>query len=161
MFKLSILQQQDSQAALINYPELLGRMDPGTIVGVVTASRTILSLLSTYFSDVKDAREDVKRFSKEVEDIHSILQKVEAIAKGPDAARQPGSGPALTAIEQSFSHIKELEEKLNPKTRQKIMKRVGLRALKWPFTKEQVTDYITKLERCKSSLNLALNADQT
>lgn len=136
-------------------------MDPGTILAAVTTSATVITLISRYYSGVKNAREDVKRFSASVEEIHNVLQKVQALAKGPDAARLPASDPAVAAIEQSLREITELEEQLNPKMRGKMMRRVGLRALKWPFTSKQMDEYITNLERRKAMLSLALNADQT
>lgn len=132
-------------------------MDPGTILAAVTTSATVIRLISKYYSGVKNAREEVKRFSASVEEIHNVLQKVQALAKGPDAARLPASDPAVAAIEQSLREITELEEQLNPK----MMRRVGLRALKWPFTSKQTDEYITNLERRKAMLSLALNADQT
>lgn len=136
-------------------------MDPGTILAAVTTSATVITLISRYYSGVKNAREDVKRFSASVEEIHSILQKVQALARGADAARLPVSDPAVAAIEQSLREITELEDQLNPKMGGKMMRRVGLRALKWPLTSKQMDEYITKLERRKAMLILALNADQT
>lgn len=136
-------------------------MDPGTILAAVTTSATVITLVSRYYSGVKNAREEVERFSALVEEIHSVLQKVQAHTSGPNAARLPASEPAVAAIEQSLREITELEEKLTPKMGRKMMKRVGLRALKWPFTSKQMDEYITKLERRKAMLSLALNADQT
>lgn len=137
------------------------QMDPGTILAAVTTSATVITLISRYYSGVKNAREDVKRFSTSVEEIHSVLQKVQALAKGPEAARLPASDPAVAAIEHSLREIKELEYQLNPKMGGKMMRRVGRRALKWPFTSKQMDEHITKLERRKALLSLALNADQT
>lgn len=77
------------------------------------------------------------------------------------AVRLPASDPAVAAIEQSLREITELEDHLNPKMGGKTMRRVGLRALKWPFTSKQMDEYFTKLERRKAMLSLALNADQT
>lgn len=136
-------------------------MDPGTILAAVTTSATVITLISRYYSSVKNAREDVKRFSATVEEIHSVLEKVQALVREPDAARLPASNPAVAAIGQSLREITELEEQLNPKIGGKMMRRVGLRALKWPFTSKQMDEYIANLERRKAMLSLALNADQT
>lgn len=136
-------------------------MDPGTILAAVTTSATVITLISRYYSGVKNAREDIKRFSASVEEIHNVFQKVQALARGPDAAKLPASDPAVAAMEQSLREITELEDQLNPKMGGEMMRRVGLRALKWPFTSKQMDEYITKFERRKAMLNLALNADQT
>ena len=105
-------------------------MDPGTILAAVTTSATVITLISRYYSGVKNAREDVKRLSASVEEIHSVLQKVQALASGPNAAKLPALDPAVAAIEQSLREITELEEQLNPKMGRKMMRSVGLRALK-------------------------------
>lgn len=136
-------------------------MDPGTILAAVTTSATVITLISGYYSGVKNARGDVKRFSASVEEIHSILKKVQALASGPDAARLPASDLAIAAVEQSLREIRELEDQLNPKMGGKMMRRVGLRALKWPLTSKQMDEHITRLERRKAMLSIALNADQT
>lgn len=136
-------------------------MDPGTILAVSTAAVKVLSLLFKYFSDAKDAVEDVKRLSDQVENIRGLFLEMEALAQGPDAAKLTASGKALAATSQSLSDIKELMEKLNPKTTHRAMKRMGVRALKWPFTKKQVDDYIKRLESHKISLIFALNLDST
>lgn len=136
-------------------------MDPGTIIAVATTATTILSLLSKYVRDVKNAQEDVERLLKQIEDIHSLLLKIEKIAKSPDSARLPALEKSFTAIKKTFSDIQELVEKLKPKTSQRLMSKVGLRALKWPFTKEQMANYIARLESEKTSLNLAFLTDST
>lgn len=136
-------------------------MDPGTIIAVATAATTVLSLLSKYAQDVKNAREDVERLLKQIEDIHSLLLRIETIAKSPYSAKLPALDTALTAIKKTFSDIQELVEKLKPKTSKRLMSKVGLRALKWPFTKEEMASYIVRLESEKTSLTLALQADST
>ena len=135
-------------------------MDPGTIIAVITAAGKLLSILFKYVSDAKDAVEGVKRLSDQVDIIRSLLLEIGALAKASNAAELPASSMALTAIRQSLSDI-ELVEKLNPKTSQKTMRKMRFRALKWPFTKEQVAEYIRRLESDKGSLILALQADST
>ena len=41
------------------------------------------------------------------------------------------------------------------------MKKLGVRALKWPFDKNEVDEYINRLERHKSIIIAALEMDQT
>lgn len=133
-------------------------MDPGTIIAIATTATTILSLLSKYVQDVKNAQEDVERLLKQIEDIHSLLLDIEKIAKSPDL---PALEKSFTAIKKTFSDIQEFVEKLKPKTSQRLMSKVGLRALKWPFTKEQMANYIARLESEKTSLILAIQKDST
>ena len=136
-------------------------MDPGTIIAVATTATTILSILSNYVQDVKNAREDVERLLKQIEDIRSLLLRIEKIAKSPGSAKLPALDTALTAIKQTFSDIQELIEKAKPKKSKRLMNKIALQALKWPFTKEQIANHITRLESEKVSLILALQADST
>lgn len=136
-------------------------MDPGTIIAIVTAAGSILSLLSKYVKDVQNARDDVDYLLKQIQDIQSLLLRIEKIDKSPHSAKLPALDTALKAIQKTFSDIQELEEKLKPKPRKRFISSVGLQALQWPFTKEQMASYITRFEGEKTSLILALQADLT
>ena len=133
-------------------------MEVGTILAVVQISTKVLSLLSKYYRDVKDAKEKVQLLSEEIETFQNVLQSVRNTVERSPAKL---SAVSVAAIERSQQHLSDLEEKLNPPTRKKVMDRVGLRALKWPFTNKEVEEWITKLNRDKSTLVLALNSDQT
>jgi hypothetical protein len=54
-----------------------------------------------------------------------------------------------------------MEAKLNPGKSRKIMSRIGLRALKWPFTSKQVDKIVSTLEGYEQAFTLALQVDQT
>lgn len=136
-------------------------MDPGTFVAIVTTSATVLSLLSEYYSNVKSAKKDIQRLSDEIEGYRNVLQEVQKQVNITDAVVPSLSRSSVRAIQDSLSYLEELEDKLTPKKRGRLMKSVGLRALKWPFTCKEVDKYITRLERRKATLNLALSTDQT
>ena len=136
-------------------------MDLGTAIAVGQVSAKILSILWKYYSEVKDAKGDVTRLADEIQDFHNVMQKLlELLEKDPMVAKVPASATLITTIEHSLSDINVLERKLDPGTGAKVMKRVGKRTLKWPFTKKEVDDWVTRFQRLKGTLNLALNADQ-
>ncbi|MCJ1346290.1 hypothetical protein MMC31_004505, partial [Peltigera leucophlebia] len=136
-------------------------MDSGTIIAVVATGTTILSHLSKYVKDVNDARVDIERLLKQIEDIRSLLLRVEEVAKSPGLAELPALDMALTAIKKTFSDIQELVEKVKPKKSERLMNKIGVQALKWPFSKEQMAFHIKRLESEKASLILALQTDST
>lgn len=41
------------------------------------------------------------------------------------------------------------------------MRRFGLRALKWPFSRMEMESVIANLERCEQTIMLGLQVDQT
>ena len=133
-------------------------MEVGTILAVVQIATKVLSLLSKYYRDVKDAKDKVKRLSEEIETFQNVLQNVRKIVE-----HSPSKLPTVptAAIVHSQQYLSDLEEKLNPPKQKKMMDRVGLRALKWPFTNKEVEEWITWLNRDKTTLVLALNSDQT
>lgn len=133
-------------------------MEPGTIIAVVTTSAKVLSLITEYYLDVKGARQDQERLRKEVKALHHVLENVQKLAEGPNASKVRNLS---SYIEKCSPDIKDLETKLNPGKRGKAMKKLGVRALKWPFDKKEVDEHIIILERHKSTISVALEIDQT
>ena len=136
-------------------------MDPGTIIAVIVTSAQVLNLLTKYYHGVHDARRDVERLVSETQSFRDVLQKIQQLLNTSDGTRLSASSSQVTAITASISSLEKLKDKLDPSHGKRIMKRVGLRALKWPLTKKEVDDCIEHLERCKSTLNLALGVDHT
>ena len=136
-------------------------MDPGTAIAVGQVSAKVLSIIWKYYSEVKDAKSDVTYLADEIQDFHHVMQKfLELLQKDSMVAKVPASASLITTIEQSLSDIKILERRLDPGTGAKVMKRVGKRALKWPFSKKDVNDWVTRFQRLKGTLSLAMSADQ-
>lgn len=134
-------------------------MDPGTILAVVTTSATVLSQITKYYLDVKSARQDRERLHKEVEALHHVLENVQNMAQGSNASKLLNLSSYLK--ESCSPDIKKLEIKLDPRKGQKAMTKLGFRALKWPFDKDEVDEYINRLERHKSTIIATLGMDQT
>ena len=134
-------------------------MDPGTISAIVTTSATILYHISKYYSDVKDARQDRERLHKEVKALQHVLENFQNLVEGSNASKVPYLSSYVK--ENCSPDIKDLEVKLDPGKGRKAMKKLGVRALKWPFDKNEVDEYINRLERHKSKIIAALGMDQT
>ncbi|KAF8243945.1 vegetative incompatibility protein HET-E-1 [Wilcoxina mikolae CBS 423.85] len=140
-------------------------MDPlsltASIIAVVQISKEILTLCGKYAVDVKDARSDIERLSSEVTAFHDVLNKVKDLAEGPNAAELPTLKTLIPTIDKSCSELEDLKTRLIPGKRRNAMKRLGLRALKWPFKSGDVNKFIETLDSRKSTISMALNADQT
>ncbi|KAM0804992.1 hypothetical protein BDR22DRAFT_885082 [Usnea florida] len=134
-------------------------MDPGTAIAVGQVSAKILSIIWKYYSEVMDAKSDVTRLADEIQKFHDVMLKISELLR-KDSTKVPASASLIPMIAKSLSDIRVLEKKLDPGTGAKVMKRVGKRALKWPFTKKEVDDWVTGFQRLEGTLNLALNADQ-
>ena len=134
-------------------------MEPGTVLAVVTTSAAALSHIIQYYSDVKEARKDRERLYEEVKTLHDVLQNVQRLANGPNASKVPSLSSYVKA--SCSPDIEELEARLNPGKGRRAMKKMGVRALKWPFDKKDVDNYIDRLERHKSTISATLGIDQT
>lgn len=134
-------------------------MEAGTILAVVEISAKVLSRIAQYYSDVKGARQDRERLHKEVKALHDVLEHARRLVDGPNASKFPSLSSYINA--NCSPDIVELETKLNPGKGQRAMKKLGLRALKWPFDRKEVDDYINRFERHKSTINATVGIDQT
>ncbi|KAL9045426.1 MAG: hypothetical protein Q9214_001526 [Letrouitia sp. 1 TL-2023] len=134
-------------------------MDPGTIVAVIQVASKVLSLISKYYLDVKDAKADIEHLINQITVYRKILQNVERLVERGGSKRLPAA--SVMAIKESHDDIKSLEERLTPSKRKKAMSRLGRTALTWPFSKDKFRECVTKIEKHIASLNLALNCDQT
>lgn len=135
-------------------------MDPGTIIAVVDTSFRVLSLIAKYYSHVKKAKEDIEGLMIEVEAFYIVLRKIQELVLSSNAIKLSLGGSLATTIEASSSEIEGIKNKLDLSKGKKAMSRVGLQALQWPFTKQEVEGHIAKLEGHKTTLTLILSSVQ-
>ena len=134
-------------------------MDPGTAIAVGEVSAKVMSIIWKYYSEVKDAKSDVTHLADEIQNFHNVMLKISELIQ-KDSAKVPALASLIPTIAKSLSEINILESKLDPGTGAKVMKRVGKRSLKWPFTKKEVDDWVTRFQRLKRTFSLAIDADQ-
>ncbi len=137
-------------------------MDPGTAIAVGEVSTKVLSIIWKYYSDVKDAKDDIEYLANEIKDLKNVLGNVRKLLEDRSITeRMPISLPMLETTKQLKLEMEALGTRLDRSKGTRTMHRVGLRALKWPLKKQQVNEFVTKLQRYKATLNLAFVADQT
>ena len=74
------------------------------------------------------------------------LKIQDIIAKPSRTASMSTSIMLLRTLDQALSEINDLESELNPGEGNTAMKRMGKRALKWPFSKKEVDEGIGDYE---------------
>ncbi|KAF8535433.1 NACHT and WD40 domain protein [Trichophaea hybrida] len=140
-------------------------MDPlsgaASVIAVVQISKEVLSLCGKYALDAKDAKGDIDRLSREIAALCNVLNRVNDVTNGPDVAKFPALRDLTMTISQCSSELTNLKTQLDPGKGRRVMKRLGLHALMWPFKTEDINKCISSLERCKTTINLALSADQS
>lgn len=112
-----------------------------------------------YIQEVKNAREDIIALQPAVTGLERVLQKLEKFLQGPKRSKLSTS-QLFDDITNCLSVLRALEEKIDPRRGQKMMRRFGLQALMWPLNRTEVERVMQDLERHKSSFNLSLKVDQ-
>jgi Fungal N-terminal domain of STAND proteins len=130
-----------------------------SVIAVIELSAKITSVCVQYSRGVKHAAEDIDRLQDEVKSLQDVLQNVKQLLDGPNGARLSASPRLSKEIDGCVSELTTLDQILNPSKSRKAMSRVGFRALKWPFESKAVNEIISRLERCKQLVSLALQVD--
>lgn len=136
-----------------------------SVIAVVQLAAKVGSLCLEYSSAVKSARSDIKRLVKHTENLKATAHDVQKLLQGPHGARLETSQKLLEALNNTRSQLSDvaakLEATLHMGRRAKAMRRLGLRALTWPFESKDVDKIIANLQRDQDSFTAALQIDQT
>lgn len=135
-----------------------------SVIAVVQISSQVFDLCRTYYLEVKEARKDIQRLRDEVTSLQDVLASVADLADAPGHAKlsilnllnQP-NGP----VQQCRTDLLRLAAELDSGQGNDRMRKIGLRALKWPFSSKDTDKAITAIGRHKATFHLALTADQT
>jgi hypothetical protein len=131
------------------------------VITVVEMSAKIASLCVQYSLAVKHSKADIERLRGEVNRLTDLLRAVERLLQRPDNTQLSTSQKLHDALKDCFSQLTQLDMQLDAGKARKTMSRLGIRALKWPFESKGVEKIINDLERCKQTISLALQVDQT
>jgi hypothetical protein len=132
-----------------------------SVIAVVGLCANVAKLCIQYSIEVTDAKSDILRLHNEVEDLGKVVRDVQHLVDNPNGAKFSASEKLLDAVNNCSVQLGTLEGKLDPGKAHKVMRRFGIRAFRWPFQSKQVDEVIRKLERCKGTILLALQVDQT
>ncbi|KAL8284627.1 hypothetical protein RB600_009170 [Gaeumannomyces tritici] len=134
-------------------------------IAVIELAAKAGALCLRYSLAVKNAKQDIERFRQQTEALKTIAEGAQRLLQGPDGARLETSQNLRNALANTYSQLDpictKLEEKLNTGRRGQAMRRIGLRALTWPFETKDVDKIITSLQRDQDTISAALQIDQT
>ena len=132
-----------------------------SVFAVVDMSTKVASLLFQYSKDVWNAKEAIVQLQQEVSNLKDATESVQKLLKGPNGTRLKSCQKLLVALGDSRSQLGRLEQKLDPGRTRKAMRRMGLRALKWPFEGKDAEKMVQDLATCTQAISLSLQVDQT
>jgi hypothetical protein len=132
-----------------------------SVTAIVDISAKIASLCFQYSVAVKDAKKDIDRLQRTVTDVKNVLEEVKYLLDRQDKPRLSTTHKLSDSLEQCHQQLQGLKAQLEPGNTHKAMRRLGVRALKWPFTNKQVEKMVVSLEKYQQTFSLALQVDQT
>jgi t-SNARE complex subunit (syntaxin) len=140
---------------------MAGVGEAASIIAIIDLSAKVSSLCYRYSVEVKGAKADIEHLQLEVNQTKDVLQEAQKLLKRPEKSSLLASQKLNHSLDDYFLQLVELQKKLEPGSTRKAMSRAGIRALKWPFKAKEVEKVISRLERYKQALCLALEIDQT
>ena len=139
-------------------------MDPITAFGIAAAAGQlaeqalkISDCLYQYFKSVKDAPKLSRELRQEALLLSDIVENLRSIFSSQD---QPSALPKPGPSAELLDEFKETMRKMVNKVEVGDGK-LSWNRLAWPFTQTENEEYLQKLERFKSSFQLALHALQS
>ncbi|KAI9147312.1 Vegetative incompatibility protein [Paramyrothecium foliicola] len=138
-----------------------------SVIAVVDLSAKIASICSQYIKDVKNAESNVRRLLQEINSLATIAEDIKNLLRGPHSARLKSSQKLEAGLKDSSHKLRTLEKKLEGLeqklrpggTRHKIKARLGLTALRWPLSSQEVDKDVDDIARYTQTLSLALQQD--
>jgi hypothetical protein len=138
-----------------------GLSGAASVIAVIDISAKIGSLCFQYSMAVKDAKNDIERVQRKVGDITHILETIKQLLDNQDKTRLSTTQSLFDSLRQCLQDLKDVKVKLEPGKGRKTMSRIGLRALRWPFTSKQVEKIVSTLDGYKQTFMSALEVDHT
>jgi type II secretory pathway predicted ATPase ExeA len=131
------------------------------IIAAVELTGSIVKLCGRFIAEVKHARDDIIALQRTVTSLEGILQSLKEFLQGCDGSKLSTSSSLVDNINDCVSDLKVLDKKIHLDNKKTLMRKFGLRALKWPLQRPEVDKFVNNLERYKSSFILSMQVDQT
>ncbi|KAL1611837.1 hypothetical protein SLS60_000058 [Paraconiothyrium brasiliense] len=130
-----------------------------SVMTVVDISAKVVSLCYKYSVEVKHAKDDIERLRQKVNDTKNVLEKLQQLEQ--NNPHLPTTNNVVDSLKECHEQLRVLKERLEPGRGHRVMRRVGVRALKWPFTSKEVEKIVQNIESYQNTFSLALQIDQT
>ena len=147
-------------------------------MGIIELSAKVTKLCVEYSRAVKNAQKDIARLQDEVVTLQEVFTEsrkiietaenteISALSGGlqslevKDKNKSLASSKVLQSLQSCSSQLMKLHERLATKKRTRLVGKIGLRELQWPFESKEVDEIIQQLQRHKQTVSLAFQIDQ-
>lgn len=138
-----------------------GLSSAASVIAVIQLSGSLVKLCGGYIREVKDAWEGILALQQAITGLQGTLQDLKEFIQSNNAKALRTSSRLVSNIADCLSDLQALEARLDPVKGRRLMRKVGLRALKWPLKRTEAEGVAKNLERYKSLFLLSLQVDQT
>lgn len=130
-------------------------------LAVVELAAKVVEACAQYTTGVLNARRDVERVVVEVKGLGDVAGSVRHLSdKFPE--QQRGALQKLQPLVASSElRLAELQAALEPGKRKTVMRKLGVRALTWPFKSKETEEMLAELARLTQAIAVAMQVDQT
>lgn len=132
-----------------------------SVIAVVDISIKVVTICSQYYTAVSNARDDIQRLENQVRGLQTTLNRAREIIESPENDSLSASREFSIQLDGCWATLHELLSKLEPNKAQSTMRKFGLRALKWPFSRNEMDRTMTVLEQYQRRMMDSLQVDQT
>ncbi|KAL2817161.1 hypothetical protein BJX63DRAFT_419722 [Aspergillus granulosus] len=135
-----------------------------SVMAIIQLTGSIATICGGYIKEAKDAREEITSLQQGVTNLLGTFKKLEELVHSQDGKKLSTSEILVNEVTRCESVLTLVRKKIDPENTRKstkAMRRLGLRALKWPLKRAEIESIIQDLERFKSSFIFALQVDQT
>ncbi|KAF4422157.1 Kinesin light chain [Fusarium acutatum] len=132
-----------------------------SIIAIVELSVKVSKLCVQYSTAAGNARADITRLQSRLKDLNICLEAAQRLLDDPRNTALAISRSLIDSLNSCKIELDEIQDKLDPGSARKAMRRFGLRALKWPFDSKEISTAISNLEHYKQTITLYLQVDQT
>lgn len=132
-----------------------------SVIAVVNLSAKIATLCFQYSASVANARSDIARLYEQVKILDTTFQSASRLLEAPNSGLLSASRQLVDQLRACEGELERLRAKLELGTARKAMRRVGLRALKWPFSSKDTDSIVATLGRYQQNIAVSLQVDQT
>ncbi|KAF3919586.1 hypothetical protein ABW20_dc0103286 [Dactylellina cionopaga] len=132
-----------------------------SVIAVIQLVTVIAKESKKYIAEVKDARAEIESLREQIKTSLLILQRVQILLENPVHEKLETSRQLNDALLSRKPALEDLKAKLERTTAGKVMKKFGVRSLKWPLKKEEVEKIIGSLKEWERVIDLAIQLDQT
>ena len=132
------------------------------IAGLISLTIEVFGIGYKYIQGVRGAFSSVHRLLKELEDLQTVLRRVEQFSEDIDEADVFGdTGSCLLSIEKSNEYIDLLHKVRNKLQHRQTGSSIrdGMKSLTWPFSEKETSALADSLHRHLEIYNTAFAVD--